>query len=233
MMHPSQRKLIINLYTLFLESMIHQLIIMLHIKEVIISTSILSLTKKLIIGLKRWNMLPISHIMPILSNIHTQLIADHILLDIQRMVDTTRFLMVTLILWMRITMKPEEIIQIMDGLDIMLIMMMEHAGRRLQVGHQVSQYQLVILTRIEVSTFVTINVMMDLLAMDQSAGRIAQRALRVMEPIATNHMLIAEEQEKKLNVKGVINGEHFGIQNVKRISIMLDAVSAHQTVQLV
>ena len=42
-----------------------------------------------------------------------------------------------------------------------------------------------------------------------------------------------EEQEKKLNVKDVINGEHFGIQNVKRISIMLDAVSAHQTVQLV
>ena len=121
----------------------------------------------------------------------------------------------------------------MDGLDIMLIMMMVPAGRRLQVGHQVSQYLHVIQSKIEVSIFAMINVMMDLLAMDQSAGRIAQRALRLMEPIVTNHMLIAEEQEKKLNVKDVINGEHFGIQNVKRISIMLDAVSAHQTVQLV
>lgn len=69
--------------------------------------------------------------------------------------------------------------------------------------------------------------------MDLFAGRAVQIISRVTEPIATSHTLMEEELEKNKDVKDARNGEPYGIQNVKRTSIMLAAVSARQIAQLV
>ena len=68
--------------------------------------------------------------------------------------------------------------------------------------------------------FAMINVTMDSLDMDQFAGRAVQIISKVMELTATSHMLMEEEQEKNKDVTNVRNGEPYGIQNAKRISIM-------------
>ena len=69
--------------------------------------------------------------------------------------------------------------------------------------------------------------------MGQFAGRAVQIISRVTEPTATSLTLMEEELAKNKDVKDARNGEPCGIQNVKRISIMLAAVFAHQIAQLV
>lgn len=83
----------------------------------------------------------------------------------------------------------------------------------------------------EMNIFVMINVMRDLLAMDQFAGRVVQIISRVTELTVTSHMLMEEELVKRRDARTVRSGELSGIQNAKKTSIMLDAASALQIAQ--
>ena len=96
----------------------------------------------------------------------------------------------------------------------------DHAGRRLQAELLEFQYPRALLLRREMNIFAMINVTMDSLDMDQFAGRAVQIISKVMELTATSHMLMEEEQEKNKDVTNVRNGEPYGTQNAKRISIM-------------